>query len=279
MAHFANRAPAETQVILLGDHDTVLQNRDFLADDAERHGCVIANAFSFAPGAAAQVDDLAEIDAVVSALGRAIADRMHIWAPFAGPDLAREQHWRRLSLVLQRHGLNLRVGRELEPCPISSGYSEIDFALRCEVHAVDALDHAALAAIGAESLGREIELALVTAGDSVTSMPPAVRGVPADVGAEAGSRTESFAPLMLPEPTAPWAQRQPLLKRYVRWLVHGCGVTQVATARVLNSTGQRTPKGRLWQAPTVSALLNGRYDRGAAAVIASRSETDTTLDV
>jgi hypothetical protein len=70
---------------------------------------------------------------------------------------------------------------------------------------------------------------------------------------------------MLPGPTTPWPQRQPMLKRYVRWLVHGCGVTQVATARVLNSTGQRTPKGRLWQPATVSALLNGRYDRGAAA--------------
>jgi hypothetical protein len=54
-----------------------------------------------------------------------------------------------------------------------------------------------------------------------------------------------------------------VLKRYVRWLVQGCGVTQVATARVLNSTGQRTPKGRLWQPSTVSALLNGRYDGSA----------------
>ncbi|MGH3635049.1 hypothetical protein [Mycobacterium sp.] len=41
-------------------------------------------------------------------------------------------------------------------------------------------------------------------------------------------------------PTAPWAQRQ----------------------RMLNSAGQRIPKGWLWRSTTVSALLNGRYDRG-----------------
>ncbi|MGH3440307.1 MAG: recombinase family protein, partial [Sciscionella sp.] len=88
---------------------------------------------------------------------------------------------------------------------------------------------------------------------------------PAGSGTESGPNTGSVSPPTLPAPTTPWAQRQPVLKRYVRWLVHGCGVTQVATARVLNSTGQRTPKGRPWQPSTVSALLNGRYDRGAAA--------------
>ncbi|EUA52291.1 hypothetical protein I553_2477 [Mycobacterium xenopi 4042] len=62
--------------------------------------------------------------------------------------------------MLQRHGLNVRFGRELAPCPATGGYSEVDFALRREVQAVDDLDNAALAAAGVESLRREIELAL-----------------------------------------------------------------------------------------------------------------------
>jgi len=265
MAHFPDHSPAETQVVLLGDDDTVLRHRDDLSEHAAQQACAIADAFSFSPGEAASNDDLAEVDAVVSALGRAIADRMHVWVPFPGPDLGREQHWRRLSLVLQRHGLNLRVGRELAPCPTTGGFSEVDFALRREVQVVDDLDNAALAAVGAEGLGREIELALVAAGTRSSGTPPAPRRVPVGAGAEPGPCAESVSPPMLPAPTTPWAQRQPMLKRYVRWLVHGCGVTQAATARVLNSTGQRTPKGRLWQPATVSALLNGRYDRGAAA--------------
>ncbi|MGH3521721.1 MAG: hypothetical protein ACRDU4_02580 [Mycobacterium sp.] len=265
MAHFPDHAPAESQVILLGDHDTVLRHRDDLSAHAAQQGCAVADAFSFSPGEAASRDDLAEVDAIVSALGRAIADRMDIWVPFLGPDLGREQHWRRLSLVLQRHGVNLRFGRELDPCPTTGGCSEVDFALRREVQVVDELDNAALAAVGAESLGREIELALAAAGARSSGTPLAARRVSAGTGAEAGPCTESVSPPTLPAPTTPWAQRQPVLKRYVRWLVHGCGVTQVATARVLNSTGQRTPKGRPWQPSTVSALLNGRYDRGAAA--------------
>ncbi|MGH3960830.1 hypothetical protein [Mycobacterium sp.] len=257
MARFPDHSVAQSRVILLGDHETVQQHRDDLSEHAAQHGCVIADAYSFAPGEPAVHDDLTHVDAVVSALGRAIADRMDIWVPFAGPDLGREQHWRRLSLLLQRHGLNLRVGRELESCPITGGFSEIDFALRREVQVVDELDHAALAAAGAESLGREIELALVAAGARQSRTPSAVT--------EVGPRNERASAPMLPVPTTPWAQRQPVLKRYVRWLVHGCGVTQVAAARVLNSTGQRTPKGRLWQPATVSALLNGRYDRSAEA--------------
>ena len=264
MAH-PHRAPAESQVILLGDHDTVLRHRDDLSAHAAQQACAIADAFSFAPGEAASNDDLTELDAVVSALGRAITDRMDIWVPYLGPDLGREQHWRRLSLVLQRHGLNLRFGRELDPCPTTGGYSEVDFALRREVQAVDELDNAALAAVGVESLRREIELTLVAAGASASSAPLVARRVPVGASGEADPRTESVSSPMLPAPTVPWAERQPVLKRYVRWLVHGCGVTQVATARVLNSAGQRTAKGRLWQPATVSALLNGRYDRDTAA--------------
>jgi hypothetical protein len=264
MAH-SDHAPEESQVILLGDHDTVLRHRDDLSPHAAQQACIIADAFSFSPGEGASNEDLTEVHAVVSALGRAITDRIDIWVPYLGPDLGREQHWRRLSLVLQRHGLNLRFGRELDPCPTTGGYSEVDFALRREVQAVDDLDNAALALVGAESLGREIELALVAAGSSASDTPRATRRVPIGTGGEISPDTQTASTPMLPSPTAPWAQRQPVLRRYVRWLVHGCGVTQVATARVLNSAGQRTPKDRLWQPASVSALLNGRYDRGAAA--------------
>jgi hypothetical protein len=258
MARFGDQSPAVSQVILFGDDDTV-RHRDAMAELAAQQACTIADAFSFSPGEAASNDDLTQVDAVVSALGRAIADRLDIWLPFPCPDFGREQHWRRLSLVLQRHGVNVRFGRELAPCPATGGYSEIDFALRREVQAVDDLDNAALAAAGVETLGREIELALVAAGAPEPAMA-AVRRVPTGAGTETAPRTESAWPPVLPAPTAPWAQRQPMLKRYVRWLVHDCGVTQVATARVLNSAGQRTPKGRRWRPATVSALLNGRYD-------------------
>ncbi|ORV98083.1 hypothetical protein [Mycobacterium kyorinense] len=258
MAHSAEHVPAESRVILLGDHDTV-QHRDDLSANASRHNCTVAEAFGFEQGAAASTEDLTDVDAIVSALGCAIAGRMHVWVPFLAPDLGREQHWRRLSLVLQRHGLNLRYGRELEPFPTTGGYSEIDIALRREVQVVDELDHAALAAVGIKTLGREIERVLATASTAPTSARSLRRA------AVEADQFESASAPMLPAPTTPWSQRQPMLKRYVRWLVHGCGVTQVATARVLNSTGQRTPKGRLWQPSTVSALLNGRYDHGAKA--------------
>jgi hypothetical protein len=264
MAHFSGHSSAAASVILLGDDETA-RHRDELSQDAVQHGCAIADVFSFAEGEAASHGDLTEVDAVVSALGRAIANRMDIWVPFPGPDLGREQHWRRLSLVLQRHGLNVRFGRELASCATIGGFNEVDFALRREVQIVDDLDHAALAAAGAKSLGSEIELALVGAGAPASRTSPAASRVPAGAVSEPAPRAERVWSPVLPAPCMPWAQRQPVLKRYVRWLVHGCGVTQVATARVLNSAGQRTPKGRMWQPATVSALLNGRYDRDTAA--------------
>jgi hypothetical protein len=128
--------------------------------------------------------------------------------------------------------------------------NEIDFALRREVQAVDNLDQAVLAAEGAKSLGHEIELALVKGRP-----PQSVRKTPE--GARAGVHP---LPPMLPSPAVPWPERKRLLKRYAGWLVYGCGVTQAATARVLNSAGQRTPTGRHWKPATVSKLLTGKYD-------------------
>lgn len=258
MTHSSHDGAAPIRVVLLGDADTAAHRAE-LADDAAKHGAVIAEAFGFPEGAAAGADDLTAVDAVVAALGRAIAGRMDLWVPFPGPDFIREHHLRRLSLVLQRHGLNLRLVRDLVPAPIDGGFNEIDYALRREVQVVDELDRAALAAEGVKSLSREIELAL--AGNRP---PAAVRRATTDGAAGAGT-AEHRLPPSLPVPTVPWAERKPLLKRYASWLVYGCGVTQAATARVLNSTGQRTPTGRPWQPATVSKLLNGEYDRSVEA--------------
>ena len=98
--------------------------------------------------------DLAEVEAVVAALSRAIGTRTDVWVPFPLQDLCREQHMRRLGLVLQRHGLNLLMGRELAPCSVDGGYNEIDMALRAEVRAVDSLDHAAMATAGVRGAER-----------------------------------------------------------------------------------------------------------------------------
>ena len=149
------------QVLVLGDRDTA-EHLDMLGRQAAAQGAVIAQTFTFDPGAAVAHDELTEIEAVVAALGRAIATHTDIWLPFPVEDLRREQHFRRLSLALQRHGLNLLMGDELAPCPVEGGYSAIDAALRAEVRAVDELDFAALAAAGVRTLGIEIEMALTT---------------------------------------------------------------------------------------------------------------------
>ena len=146
-------------VLVIGDTDTA-ERTDMLAEKAAAKGVQIAQTFAFDPGAAASHDDLTDVDEVVAALSRAIITRTDLWCPFPLQDLCREQHFRRLSLALQRHGLNLLMGPDLEPCPTEGGYHEVDAALRKEVHAVDELDHAALASAGLRTLGAEIEAAL-----------------------------------------------------------------------------------------------------------------------
>ena len=145
-------------VIVLGDHGTL--EVDDLAVKAAEQGAVIAESYSFEPGEPASTDDLTEVDVVVSALSRAIATRTDIWVPFPIADFGREEHLRRVSLVLQRHGVNMLVGRDLEPCSTDGGFNPIDYALRMEVRAVDGLDFAAIAGAGVNTLGAEIERAL-----------------------------------------------------------------------------------------------------------------------
>jgi len=146
------------EIIVLCDRDTA--QRSDLAEKAAEQGASIAEMHTFEPGEAASHDDLTQVSAVVTALQRAIETRRDVWAPFPAPDIGREQHLRRLSLVLQRHGLDLLLGRDLASSPTTGGFSAIDHALRVEVHAVDDLDQAVLTAAGVTTLGTEIECAL-----------------------------------------------------------------------------------------------------------------------
>ncbi|MEB3071519.1 hypothetical protein [[Mycobacterium] vasticus] len=237
-------------LILLGDQDTV-DHRAHLADEAAERGCTIVDAFGFEVGEAADQSDLTKVDAVVAALARAITRRADIWVPLPCPDFIREQHLRRLSLVLQRHGVTLLLYREMWRVPTRGGTSEIDQALRAEVKSVDKLDRVALAAAGVVSLSREIEASLAKAADVETVQPPT----------DHGAAPEPSMPPMLPPPSVPWTQRKRLVKHYAGWLVYGCGVTQAATARVLNSAGQRTATGAQWKSASVAKLLTaGNFD-------------------
>lgn len=161
-------------IYLLGDESTA-ERLDILVAKAAEHGAVIGKTFAFAAGEAACADDLSTVDAVVEALGRAIAKRRPIWLPW-WQDLAREQHLRSLSLALQRHGIDLLIGPQLAPVPVEGGINQMDAALRDEIRAVYALDDAAMAAAGVKSLGSEIEEFLAQAAPA---RPPA-EGHPTD---------------------------------------------------------------------------------------------------
>lgn len=243
-------------VVMLGDHQTG-EHADVLSDVAERHGARITEVHTFEPGAPFEQADLTEIEAVATAISSALCTGAGIWLPHPTQDFGREEHPRRISLVLQRHGLDLFLGPHLWPCPTAGGFNEIDLALRREVQAVDELDNAALAIGGSRALVEEIEKAL-----AATPPPLAVRRPTL-----AGQRTEAdFGPgPALPPPTAPWSERHPGLKRFAKWVVNDCGLNQADVARIINAAGHRTPLGRRWQQATISALINGRYDRGAAA--------------
>jgi len=256
-----NHRAENCKVIVLGDHDTGKQV-DALGKQADKHGAAITEAYTFDQNAASSSSSLVEVDAVVAAVGRAISTGADIWVPYPMPDFGHEQHVRRLSLVLQRHGINLRMGPHLWPCPTTGGMNEADFALRREVQSVDELDNAALAAGGLQTLAMEIEAVLTAEGteavDSVVLQRP-------DDAIQPERALHSSPPVMpAVPPDAPWAQRQPALKDFAKWVVEQ-GATQATVAEFFNTFGHRTPKGRLWTQATVSALINGRYDRPAAA--------------
>ena len=160
-------------VLVLGDTATE-QHTEMFAIRAAEHGVIISGIFAFEVGEAAAADDLAEVEQVVAALSHAIATRRNIWMPYAREDLVREEHARRLCMVLQRHGLTLRVGPDLFACPTEGGTNPIDQALRIEVQAVDALDHAVIAAAGVQTLSTEIDAALAAVPSRNASVHPDV---------------------------------------------------------------------------------------------------------
>ena len=160
-------------VVVLGDTATE-QQAEMFAIRAAEHGVIISGIFAFEVGEAAAANDLADVEQVVAALSHAIATRRDIWLPYPREDLGREDHIRRVCLVLQRHGLTLRLGPNLFACPAEGGYSPIDQALRIEVQAVDALDHAVIAAAGVQTLSTEIDAALAAVPARNASADPDV---------------------------------------------------------------------------------------------------------
>lgn len=244
-------------VLVIGDDDTANRG-DVLTDKAAENGARIAETFAFPQGACAMNDDLTDVEAVVAVLSRAIATRRNVWCPFPLQDLCREQHIRRLSLALQRHGLNLLMGQHMSPCPAEGGYSEIDSALRNEVRAVDDLDNAALASVGAQSLGAEIEKAL--AARAAKDSRQACRGERIYTSREAAA----------------------LLGRSPNWLYsalrhkafqYSDGST-VEPLRV-GSSGRRRYTGSMLRAMAKSCLRHGVFDkREFEQVIAELSRTE-----
>lgn len=193
-------------VIVLGDQETARIGD--LAEKAADQGAVIAETYAFEAGEAVTNDDLTAVEAVVAALSRAIATRTDIWVPFPLGDFGREEHLRRVSLVLQRHGLNMLMGPDLEPCAVDGGFNPVDFALRTEVRAVDELDHAAIAASGAKILCAEVEHELARTAQASRPAPVARPVVPVDRPGVAGWAEKSYGS----------AEVARFLGKSVRWL-------------------------------------------------------------
>ena len=242
-------------VIVLGDKDTGTRV-EMLETRAAERGVSIAETYTFEGSEAAQQDNVADIGAAFTALCHAIGSRSDIWLPFP-LDLIREEHARRLSLVLQRHGLELLIGRAMWSCPRDSGINEVDSALRREVRAVDDLDGAVLAALGGLTLTDEIESMLrADAARSAVEHPgeqllDVLQRLEIQYGPHPG----------LPSTRAAWKIRHPGLQLFASWLVHECEMTQAQAAELLNVLGQRTRNGRKWTRATVAALLHGHAGR------------------
>ena len=244
-------------VIVLGDKDTG-SRLEMLEARAAECGVSIAETHTFEGSEAAQQDNVADVGAAFTALCQAVRIRSNIWLPFP-LDLIREEHARRLSLVLQRHGLELLIGRNMWSCPRDSGISEIDGALRREVRAVDDLDRAVLASLGGLTLTDEIESMLraddtsPVAGHSGEQLLDILQALEIQYGPHPG----------LPSARAAWKVRQPGLERFAGWLVHQCEMTRAEAANLLNVLGQRTKTGRKWQRSTVAALVKPRLEHRA----------------
>ena len=246
-------------VIVLGDKDTG-SRLEMLEARAAECGVSIAETHTFEGSEAAQQDNVADIGAAFTALCQAVRIRSNIWLPFP-LDLIREEHARRLSLVLQRHGLELLIGRAMWSCPRDSGINEVDSALRREVRAVDDLDRAVLASLGGLTLTDEIESmlradrapsAMENSGEQLLDV---LQRLEIQYGPHPG----------LPSTRAAWAVRRPGLELFAGWLVHQCEMTQAQAATFLNALGQRTKSGRSWQRSTVAALVSRRVKRQSAA--------------
>lgn len=249
--------PPLHRVVVLGDRDTLARS-EMLEKQASQHGAAIVESHAFSPGEARSHDSLHEVAAVVDALRRAIEIRADIWVPFPMEDLTREQHIRRLDLALERHGLDLLLGQHLAPCA-ERGVNVMDYALRVEVHAVDDLDRAALAAAGLRTLAEEIEIALVETAKDFPEAPADGQETP-----DLRSQLEGqYGPLpSVPSPNAPWEQRQEPLKALAARLT-ASGMTQTKAANIIHSLGHRPPGGGPFTQVAVSMLLRGRYDRGS----------------
>ena len=236
-----NNTNISQAIYVLGDEDTS-QRLDVLVAKAAEHGAVIGKAFAFGPGEASGTDDLSTVDAVVEALGRAIAKRRPIWLPW-WQDIAREQHLRSLCLTLQRHGLDLLIGPNLMPCPVEGGINAMDAAMRDEIRGVFRLDDAALAAAGMKSLGVEIEAAL---SQTATALEPP---------AEQEPRERQFST----------AETAALLGKSAEWVRGGLRGEAFVYADGSAVEPLRTASGnrRRFTVPMVRAIAFSAYRRGA----------------
>lgn len=245
------------RVILLGDRDTIARV-DMLKKQASDHGAAIVGAHAIDAGEARSNDALQDVSAVVEALQEATEIQADIWVPFPIEDLSREEHIRRLDLVLERRGLNLLLGPHLASCP-EGGINAMDYALRLEVHAVNALDQAVLTATGTRTLTEEIELFLATIAGQSSGNAAFVEETPHVLA----HLEATYGPLpSLPPADAPWHQRHEPLKQLAVKLTQG-GMTQTQVAEILQGLGHRPPAGGSFKQVTVSRLLAGRYDRGS----------------
>ena len=204
----------------------------------------------------AQQDNVADICAAFTALCQAVRIRSNIWLPFP-LDLIREEHARRLSLVLQRHGLELLIGRAMWSRLRTQRHQRGGQRAAPEVRAVD---------------------------DPRSSRPP-LAGLDAHrrnrVDAEGGSCAFSDGELRraagrsaaVGNPARPHrvatterrAVRRSGLSASPAGLFIRCEMTQAQAATFLNALGQRTKSGRSWQRSTVAALVSRRVKRQSAA--------------